>query len=234
MKPILIAHRSGPVNFPEQTLQSCRDALASGADMVEMDIQITSDGNLVICHDPNALRMFGVDKLVRDMTLAEFMGLRHASDSAYCSHSLANVVESGVEPILFHCKITGKVMEMVTDFLHERDFDDKCVLGVQYAEDVVTVKSRSRIKTLAFMPRLEQLESFLESDTDYIRLWQAWVTPERVKMIRDAGKKCWIMAGEATAQGVGYTTPEYMRLWQDLGVDGILVNDVKWAMQYID
>ena len=37
--PILIAHRGGPEVYPEQTVQSCRDALSAGADMAEMDIR---------------------------------------------------------------------------------------------------------------------------------------------------------------------------------------------------
>lgn len=229
MKPILIAHRSGPKIYPEQTVMSCRDALSVGADMVEMDIQFTSDGYPVICHDPNTMRMFGVDRLVSDMSLAEFLQLRHVGDPSFCSHSLEHILSSGIAPILFHCKITGEPMYTLTKYLHEKNFDDKCVLGVQYAEDVVTVKSLSSIRTLAFMPSVTQLDSFLESETDYIRLWEDWVTEERVKRVKNAGKGLWIMAGKATAAGVGYTTEENMRMWTEMGVDGILINDVRWA-----
>ena len=35
----LIAHRSGPVDYPEQTILSARQALELGADMVEIDVR---------------------------------------------------------------------------------------------------------------------------------------------------------------------------------------------------
>jgi len=229
MKPVLIAHRSGPFIYPEQTVMSCRDALANGADMVEMDVQFTKDGYPVICHDPNAERMFGVNRLVSDMSINEFMSLRHVSDPSFCSHSLENILDCDISPILLHCKITGEPMVALAKYLHKRDYDSKCVLGVQEAEDVVTVKSLSSIRTLAFMPYVSQLESFLESDTDYIRLWEEWVTDERIKRINDAGKGLWIMAGGTNEYDVGYTAKENMVKWAEMGVDGILINDIRWA-----
>ena len=101
----LIAHRCGPSKYPEQSIASARHALLVGADMVEMDIQYTSDGIPVICHDPNTKRMFGEDCLVENMDYNHFMSLRQVQDSAFPSHSLENVLESNVQPVLFHCKI---------------------------------------------------------------------------------------------------------------------------------
>lgn len=41
------------------------------------------------------------------------------------------------------------------------------------------------------------------------------------------------MAGLPTPEGVGYTTEEKMREWVQMGVDGILVNDVPWAVDIL-
>lgn len=46
-----IAHRGGAQLRPENTLAAFRDALARGCDGAELDVQLTSDGALVVHHD---------------------------------------------------------------------------------------------------------------------------------------------------------------------------------------
>ena len=46
-----------------------------GADYVEMDVRMTSDGKLVLMHDPSTERTTGVDKLVCDTTYEELQQL---------------------------------------------------------------------------------------------------------------------------------------------------------------
>lgn len=234
MRPLLIAHRCGPSIYPEQSVASAQYALRCHADMVEMDVQFTSEGVPVICHDLNTERVFGVDCLVRDMSYETFMALRHVKDRSYASHSLDDVLSVGVAPLLLHQKLSGKPLQEVMRHLLAFDYGDKAVIGVQYPQDVDIVKSMSpSTRTLAFMPELSLLESFLPTQTDAIRLWENWVTPERIAQIHQSGHQMWIMAGLPTPEGVGYTTEEKMREWVQMGVDGILVNDVPWAVDIL-
>ena len=229
MSFIFIAHRSGPGIYPEQTIVSARHSLSIGADMVEMDVQYTKDGIPVICHDPNTLRMFGVDSLVRDMMYSEFMMLRHASDPAYPSHSLDDVIRSGVSPVLFHCKFTGELLKDLAKRLDSAR-NGHWVIGVQRPEDVDFVKDNSSgIKVLSFMESESLLPHFLEGKADYIRLWEEWVTQEKIDAVHNHGKKVWIMAGSRTPEGVGYTKAENLIKWKKMGVYGVLVNDIAWA-----
>ena len=85
------------------------------------------------------------------------------------------------------------------------------------------------IRVLAFMPKLEMMETFLSTRCEYIRLWEDWVADEYVRRIHDADRKVWIMACRKEHGGVGYTAQASMTSWMDMGVDGILVNDVRWA-----
>ena len=230
MKPTLIAHRCGPDIYPEQSIASARHALSLGADFVEMDVQFTRDNIPVICHDPNVSRIFGVDKLCRDMTFQEFMALRHISDRSYPSHSLEDMLTSGVTPILFHCKFSGQPLLILAEFIQRHNFENQCVIGISRTEDINLIRSVCKdIRTLAFMPKASDLDDFVSSPVDIIRLWEDWVTEDRVRRIQASGKQIWVMAGKCTDTGVGYTTEENMRFWISLGVDGILINDVRWA-----
>lgn len=64
--PLIIGHRGCRALRPENTLPAFVHALASGADMLELDVVVTRDDRLVVHHD---LELEG--KHVRDLTLAE-------------------------------------------------------------------------------------------------------------------------------------------------------------------
>jgi glycerophosphoryl diester phosphodiesterase len=52
-RPLVFAHRGASRRAPENTLAAFRLARASGADGVELDVRRTSDGELVVHHDPD-------------------------------------------------------------------------------------------------------------------------------------------------------------------------------------
>jgi glycerophosphoryl diester phosphodiesterase len=49
--PLVVAHRGASRVAPENTLAAFREALERGADAIELDVQRTSDGHLIILHD---------------------------------------------------------------------------------------------------------------------------------------------------------------------------------------
>lgn len=51
VRPLVIAHRGASGTAPENTLAAFRRAVACGADMVELDVQLTLDGEVVVVHD---------------------------------------------------------------------------------------------------------------------------------------------------------------------------------------
>ena len=66
-----IAHRGFSSRYPENTMLAFERAIALGADGAEFDVQLTKDGVPVIFHDESLLRITGVDRLVKDLTLEE-------------------------------------------------------------------------------------------------------------------------------------------------------------------
>ncbi len=74
-KPLVIGHKGAPVDSPENTLQSFESAINQGADMVELDLQESSDGHLVVIHDYDVKRVSNQDGLVSEMTLHELKAL---------------------------------------------------------------------------------------------------------------------------------------------------------------
>jgi glycerophosphoryl diester phosphodiesterase len=68
--PLIIAHRGDSAARPENTLASCKQALSVGADVVEVDVQLTADGHVVVLHDVTVNRTTDGTGSVREMTLA--------------------------------------------------------------------------------------------------------------------------------------------------------------------
>jgi glycerophosphoryl diester phosphodiesterase len=59
-KPLVIAHRGARAFAPENTLAAFEKAARLGADMVELDVQGTADGQLVVVHDDTLERCANV------------------------------------------------------------------------------------------------------------------------------------------------------------------------------
>ncbi len=51
MRPLVIAHRGYSVRFGDNTLTSIKEAFKSGADMCEVDLHMTKEGEIFIFHD---------------------------------------------------------------------------------------------------------------------------------------------------------------------------------------
>ena len=71
----IIAHRGASHDAPENTMAAIKLAWKQQADAVEIDVQFSRDGHLVVIHDPNTRKTAGVRKNVSDQTLAELKTL---------------------------------------------------------------------------------------------------------------------------------------------------------------
>ena len=47
----VFAHRGYSGKYPENTMEAFHGAFAAGADGIELDVQLSKDGQLVIIHD---------------------------------------------------------------------------------------------------------------------------------------------------------------------------------------
>ena len=69
--PLVIAHRGDSAHRPENTLAAFAGALELGVGAVELDIQLTRDGHVVVIHDVDLERTTSGRGDVRQLTLAE-------------------------------------------------------------------------------------------------------------------------------------------------------------------
>lgn len=72
----VIGHRGAPLLAVENSLQSLQIAVDQGADGVEFDVQLSADGEPVVFHDRDLLRLCGV---ARDVSTCRWRELRTLS-----------------------------------------------------------------------------------------------------------------------------------------------------------
>lgn len=77
------AHRGFSGKYPENTMLAFQKALESGADGIELDVQLTRDNRLVIIHDERVDRTTDGTGFVRDFTLSDIQQLNAAGTYAY-------------------------------------------------------------------------------------------------------------------------------------------------------
>jgi glycerophosphoryl diester phosphodiesterase len=70
-----IAHRGASGDFPENTRIAFAKAIEAGADMIELDCQLSRDGHVVVFHDEHLKRTAGSTGRVRDKTLEQLKKL---------------------------------------------------------------------------------------------------------------------------------------------------------------
>ena len=102
------AHRGlHSLRNPENSLAAFNAAMLRGYG-IELDVRLTADGQVVVFHDANTMRMCGVDKNVRDATLDELRNLR-LKGTAYTVPTLNEVLAlvDGRTPLLIEIKGDG-------------------------------------------------------------------------------------------------------------------------------
>ena len=67
----IIAHRGASYDAPENTLAAMEEAILQGADWVEIDVQETREGEVVVIHDRDLMKVGGSPLSVWDAPLAE-------------------------------------------------------------------------------------------------------------------------------------------------------------------
>jgi glycerophosphoryl diester phosphodiesterase len=99
---LVIAHRGASAYAPENTLPAFDLAMHQGADMLELDVQRSADGVLVVFHDDTTERWDGRRRLASSCTLAELQaldigGARVATLAEVCAFAREHRVRLNVE-----------------------------------------------------------------------------------------------------------------------------------------
>ncbi|MGD9128268.1 MAG: sulfatase-like hydrolase/transferase, partial [Planctomycetia bacterium] len=109
----ICAHRGASDTHPENTLAAFREAVRLGAHQIEMDVQLTKDGKLVVIHDTTVDRTTDGTGKVSDLTLTEIKRLdagkkKHARFTGSRVPTLAEALAIMPKNIWLNLHLKGK------------------------------------------------------------------------------------------------------------------------------
>jgi len=119
---LVIAHRGFSGAAPENTMAAFAGALACGADMIELDVHLSADGEVAVIHDDTLERTTSGSGLVADYPLA---ALRGFDAGGWFGMEVAGEKIPALEEVLAFCK--GKILvniEIKLGYLGSYTMDD--------------------------------------------------------------------------------------------------------------
>lgn len=110
--PWIAGHRGSASAGVENGIESLLAAVAEGADLVELDVQPTADGELVLCHDRTLERLAGDRRAVASTTwtglaAVELRAGRRRGRSARLEEALAALPPG--YPVVVEAKLYGRI-----------------------------------------------------------------------------------------------------------------------------
>ena len=126
----IIAHRGGAGEGIENSLSCIEKSIAAGADIIEIDIRLTKDDEIVVCHDSDIRRTTNGKGKIEEMTLGEVQSAlllaRDGTPTDECIPTLGEVLDiaTGRCRLLIEvkpCKRYERISQLLVEAIEERD-----------------------------------------------------------------------------------------------------------------
>ena len=224
-----VAHRGASGSCPENTLVAFQKALEIGVDEIELDLHSTRDGHLVVMHDAAVDRTTDGTGAIAELTLAEIKALD--AGSAFGEQFRGERVPTWEEALDLVQGIVGLNVHLKEGGAPDGNFERRVAKALQdfgmVDESIVACSDDSVGIFTGIDPRIEcRIFRAGRTPEEYIRksveMGLRTMQPGRDITTRD-------FVGKAHAAGrivhvFHADTPEDMRSFIEIGVDGILTN----------
>ena len=155
---LIIAHRGASGTRPENTLVAFRRAQEIGAHMIELDVQLSRDGEVVVIHDWTLARTTTGRGRVVSRTLAELQQLDAGSwfDTTYAAEripTLREVLDAVSLPVNVELKARGEdgLEARALDVVRAAGAEDRVVFSSFHPESLVRLRRRSASAAIAVL-----------------------------------------------------------------------------------
>ena len=225
----VIAHRGAAGKAPENTLASVRQAMEDGADWIEIDVQESIDGEVVVIHDSDFMKLAGMDLKVWDSTLKELRKIDVGSwfgpeFSAERVPTLAKVLEEtrGQARVLIELKYYGhdqQLEQRVVDIVEEAGMvDDIAIMSLKHSG--IKKFHTLRPDWVVGLLSSKAIGNLFDLDVDFLAVNMGMATPGFVRSAQLANKQVFVWTVNDLVS---------MSRMMSLGVDGIITDEPELA-----
>lgn len=192
---LIIAHRGGGDFAVENTIAAIKVGIDSPADYLEIDVQETKDGEIVLYHDASLNRLTGINKKVSEMSLRELKKISIGNLEDEVIATLDEVLElvKGKKKLMIELKENSKnstLVIMVLEKIKQYDMMNDCIIAASYIETIDYVKILSKEVDTAYITAISFGDiSVIEEDIDYLALEATYINSSIINSIHDGLKK---------------------------------------------
>ena len=221
----ITAHRGSSVTAPENTIPAIEKAMEEMADSVEIDVQMTSDGVIVLGHDASLKRVAGVNRSIASMTFAQ---LEQLDVGSWFSKSYEGTRIPALSEVLELCsqkiglnieiKYVGKNSELpekTAEMIKAYGMENQCVVtstNLPYLRRVKAVLPEVRT---GYIISAAYGNFYSSEDVDFISIRSGFVTSALMQNAHEQGKAVYAWTVNSKSELERLTL---------LGVDGIITD----------
>lgn len=229
----VIGHRGAAASRPENTLASVNKAVEDGADWVEIDVQETADGEILVVHDSDFMKSAGVSTKVWDVTMQDVAEIDIGSwyDPIY-----ADARAPLLRDVLAAVKGRAKLIIELKYYGHDVDLENRVIALVEAAgmqDQIATMSLKYPAVQKMRMLRPEWRHGILAAtavgnlaglEGDFLAVSSGSVSTRLMSRAAAAGKDVYAWTVNDAA---------LMSRMISLGVDGLITDEPKLAGEVI-
>ena len=197
----IMAHRGSSMAAPENTMAAIRRAIAEGADWVEIDVQETADGEVIVFHDSDFMKTAGRNLKIWDATMDDLHEIDIGSwfDPQFTDErvpTLGEVLDAcrgkiGVNIELKYYGHDDQLEQRVVDIVESRDMADQVM--------VMSLKMAAVKKMKALRPDWKvgllmsvSAGSVQNIEADFLAVNASFATARLIRRAHDSEKEVYV------------------------------------------
>ncbi len=230
----IIAHRGASVARPENTMAAFEQALVEGADWIELDVQETADGEVVIAHDSDFMKVAGRDLKIWDATMADLAEIDIGSwfDPAFADERTPTLRE-----VLLAVKGRGRVLIELKYYSRDIALEARVVdiveeTGMVADVAVMSLKIEGVRKMQALRPdwthgilAATAVGDLSALEADFLAVNTGQVSLDLIRRTHAQGRKLYVWT---------VNDPMTMVRLVSMGVDGLITDEPALARQVME
>ena len=230
----VMAHRGASIDAPENTMAAFEKAIENMADYIELDVQLTNNGEVIVMHDSNAYRTTGVDANIVNMAYKEVKTLDAGSwfSDEYVGEnvpSLKEVLELTQGKIKLNIELkpadNGTALAKNTVRLIEKyNMVNDCVITSFSESALKAVKTYNQEIKVGYILSAAYGDFYDMKNVDFFSVNAAFLSKRTIDAIHNSGKRVYAWT---------VNNKESIKNLTNKGVDGIITDNPVLARETI-
>ena len=231
---LIIAHRGSSASAPENTLAAFRLAADQHTDFIELDVQESADGQVLVVHDSDLMKVGGNPTKIWDGTAASLrsVDIGSSKDPRYAAERVPTLAEA-----LAACKGRCRVIVELKSYGHDQQLEERTVAVVEEAGMVSDCIFMSldqnmvrKMKTLRPAWRVgllvaKAIGDLTELKADFLAVEARMASRSFVQRAHEAGQDVYVWT---------VNDPAWMFVALSRGVDGLITDKPDLARRVVE